>query len=708
MAYRMKSKSFLLRSSTVPLLLLGAATALAVFPGARAIAQQPAPVPADFQSTYNELDNYLTNFNVTLNSRSAGNTATLMAGSLMAANSNAGPKLLNAGNAIHLQINALKAMGVRAIMVQAGFPVLYEPFLASQGQPYSAWLSFYTGLAAYIRQAGLKLIVENDTLLSDSAGGGWKMASFYSTLSWTEYQQARAQTAAVIAQTMQPDYMVVLEEPDTEANNSGQANVNTASGATAMLTQILASVQQAGVPNLKVGAGVGSWLPGYLGFVQGFLTLPVDFIDFHIYPINWNMLPNALQIVDAAAAAGKPVAMSEFWLSKEADNEVGKLSSDLKRARDAFNFWAPLDAYFIQSMQHLASTSQMLFLNPFNANCYFAYQPYDSATESLTPAQILSQESSLTATANQQAQFTSTALSYYHANVMPADTTRPLPPAGLQINTTKTATTLTWSASTDNIGVAGYNVLRDGALLGTTANLSYKDTGYSPGAGYTYSVEAFDLAGNISAPSQPGSTSEVTPSLGPPSQLAATAISSQKVNLAWSAPANSQVANYLVFWGFSPSLLTWELSTGSAATTYTVPSLTAGTSYYFGVKAVDQSGNLSSMSAIVQAGTPAPPSAPTNLSLTQNASGIVLAWSPAASHGLPVQSYHVYRGAQSSGLTQVAIVEQTSFRDSDVKPGTRYYYSVAAADTAADLSSMSATVTVGAPSPVAPAVGAIH
>ena len=125
---------------------------------------------------------------------------------------------------------------------------------------------------------------------------GWNVAPFYATLDWAEYQQARAQTAAVIAQTMQPDYMVVLEEPDTEAANSGQTNVNTPSGATAMLSQILTSVQQAGVPKTKLGAGVGTWLNGYLGFIQGFVALPVDFIDMHIYPVNDSFLPNALQI----------------------------------------------------------------------------------------------------------------------------------------------------------------------------------------------------------------------------------------------------------------------------------------------------------------------------------------------------------------------------------------------------------------------------
>ncbi len=46
------------------------------------------------------------------------------------------------------------------------------------------------------------------------------------------------------------------------------------------------------------------------------MTLPLDFIDMHIYPINRSYLANAQQIAATAAAAGKPVAMSECWLWK--------------------------------------------------------------------------------------------------------------------------------------------------------------------------------------------------------------------------------------------------------------------------------------------------------------------------------------------------------------------------------------------------------
>src|SRR5205085_2952362 len=60
---------------------------------------------------------------------------------------------------------------------------------------------------------------------------------------------------------------------------------------------------------------------------------------------------------------------------------------------------------------------------------------------------------------------------------------------------------LSWSASSDNVGVTGYNVLRGGALIAVTSSLTYADTGLSPSTAYTYTVSAFDAAGNTSAPS---------------------------------------------------------------------------------------------------------------------------------------------------------------------------------------------------------------
>ncbi len=93
-----------------------------------------------------------------------------------------------------------------------------------------------------------------------------------------------------------------------------------------------------------------------------------------------------------------------------------------------------------------------------------------------------------------------------------AETTPPTVPGGLAANAVSgTQVNLSWSASTDNQAVRGYDVYRNGQLIRTTdaSALSYSDTGLAPGTTYSYTVDAFDGSGNHS--SQSGSVSATTP-----------------------------------------------------------------------------------------------------------------------------------------------------------------------------------------------------
>ncbi len=62
---------------------------------------------------------------------------------------------------------------------------------------------------------------------------------------------------------------------------------------------------------------------------------------------------------------------------------------------------------------------------------------------------------------------------------------------------------LAWSAATDNVRVAGYQVFRDGTPIATVTTTSYADTGLSPSTTYTYTVSAFDAAGTESLQTSP-------------------------------------------------------------------------------------------------------------------------------------------------------------------------------------------------------------
>jgi chitodextrinase len=65
--------------------------------------------------------------------------------------------------------------------------------------------------------------------------------------------------------------------------------------------------------------------------------------------------------------------------------------------------------------------------------------------------------------------------------------------------------TLSWQASTDNVGVAGYGVYRDGLLAGTTSATSFTNSNLVSNTSYVFTVAAFDAAGNSSLQSAPRS-----------------------------------------------------------------------------------------------------------------------------------------------------------------------------------------------------------
>ncbi|MEU2023883.1 glycoside hydrolase family 48 protein [Streptomyces sp. NPDC016469] len=80
------------------------------------------------------------------------------------------------------------------------------------------------------------------------------------------------------------------------------------------------------------------------------------------------------------------------------------------------------------------------------------------------------------------------------------DTEPPTAPGGLTVTaTTKDSVSLSWTASTDNVGVTGYDVYRNGVLAGNATGRTFTDSGLAAGTEYTYAVAARDAGGNTSA-----------------------------------------------------------------------------------------------------------------------------------------------------------------------------------------------------------------
>ena len=91
-----------------------------------------------------------------------------------------------------------------------------------------------------------------------------------------------------------------------------------------------------------------------------------------------------------------------------------------------------------------------------------------------------------------------------------SDTSPPSVPTGLTATAaSSTAVDLSWTASTDNVGVTGYRIYRGGALVTTTSGASYTDSGLTSATTYSYNVAAYDAAANVSAQSAGGSRNDV-------------------------------------------------------------------------------------------------------------------------------------------------------------------------------------------------------
>ncbi len=181
-----------------------------------------------------------------------------------------------------------------------------------------------------------------------------------------------------------------------------------------------------------------------------------------------------------------------------------------------------------------------------------------------------------------------------------ADTTPPTTPIGLVATSVSTSqVNLTWTASTDNVGVTGYDIYRNGTEVGTTSATSYSDSGLAADTTYSYTVDAFDAAGNLSTQSTSVSATTLANTASPtiPTELVATAVSASQINLSWAASTDSAgVTGYDIYRNGT------EVGT-TAATSYSDTGLAASTGYTYTVAAFDGAGNNSGQSTSVSATT---------------------------------------------------------------------------------------------------------
>src|SRR5947207_2842555 len=284
------------------------------------------------------------------------------------------------------------------------------------------------------------------------------------------------------------------------------------------------------------------------------------------------------------------------------------------------------------------------------------------------------------------------------SNGPPPDTTPPSVPTGLTASAVSSSQiNLSWTASSDNVGVSGYRVYRNGTQIATTGATSFANTGLSPSTTYSYTVAAYDAAGNLSAQSSPASaTTPAPPDTTPPSVptgLTASAVSSSQINLSWTASSdNVGVSGYRVYRNGT------QIATTSA-TSFANTGLSPSTTYSYTVAAYDAAGNLSAQSSHATAATQSPPDTtppplPTELTASAVSSSQTNPTRRSSDHNVGVSGYRVYRNG-----TQIATTGATSFANTGLSPSTTYSYTVAAYDAAGNLSAQSSSASATTPAP---------
>jgi len=397
-------------------------------------------VPAVYQTQYAQLNQEISDFTARVATACSGcSYPVLYVGELSGANANVGYPILSNLPALEAEVDGLHALGFNGISVQAGFPTLYAPFYAvtsaSLGQTglncpgdsdtggttaaekQASWASVYGSLASYARtKYGMKVVVAEEVMDNSSQSSGpnsyaacvthWyqTFVTTPSSTGLTAFATARAAQSVAVAQAMQPDYLIVSEEPGTESGTTGLP-LSEPANAASMLSTIFNSVlplKTTSNVGMQVGAGFGNFENNYAALLSTYtnnacesacVSPAMDFLDMHLFLVNEsapakatpsqpngpNYQTNALAILNNAA--GMPVTISQAWCHKTDDAEWGVLNSVVAEAREIYSFWGPVtDRNFFQLLISFANHGHVRFAVPFDTSQLYAYVPWSPAT----------------------------------------------------------------------------------------------------------------------------------------------------------------------------------------------------------------------------------------------------------------------------------------------------------------------------------------
>jgi uncharacterized protein (TIGR03437 family) len=430
---------------------LGYCLALICLHAGQAVAQCSS-APTSLGALCNQLQGDLDSFNATVSAGWNGvKTPVAFGTEVTTADCNRGPATLLAPGTfaqVLSQLNAFALMGVQSVTTCIGFPLLYQPFYQYNNDPedYPEVVAFYQSFVSEAHKRGLKVVIETSVLFP-SIATALPLTQYYATLSESQVSAGRGQNALVIAQQVQPDWLNLGSEPDTQAALLGLSAEYTPQQYATEIATITSQLRAAGINGQPlIGAGIGNWQTNGSSYLQALLGAGTDYIDLHIYSANLNLLPLAVTYLDTALAAGKGVGISEAWLKKVTDSQMQASEFAIIQALsgdpyDDFNFWEPLDSEFLGELVKLAYWKKLYFLSPFPGDVgdlFFAYLDYNQYGNDTTDQQTAALNSAASA-AMKAGQLSSVGQSYaaaigpvnWPATVSAASGTAPVAPGSI-------------------------------------------------------------------------------------------------------------------------------------------------------------------------------------------------------------------------------------------------------------------------------------
>lgn len=317
---------------------------------------------------------------------------------LLAANANRGPALLLPGSieAVQLSLDRFRELGIGSVKFAVSYPLL-RPGFPRQAE-YSA---FYRRVVHEARQRGLKVMPHVTVLFSDTPFSPFR--NLYRGLDLGRFKREYREMVHLLVRELQPDYIVLLSEPDTHARLTGLRQLNTPETLSDVIAFALAGLERG---RTKIGAGSGSWSPP--AFAQALAEKGnTDFISIHVYPINAPMLDHVRQMARIAHGRGKQVVIDEAWLYKElrpgGGDSVAATAGVFRR--DLFSFWQPLDRKFIAVMLKLAEEECIGLVSFFWSSLFFSYLDYTPELDGLPYGELTRRHNLAVYTAMQEGLF---------------------------------------------------------------------------------------------------------------------------------------------------------------------------------------------------------------------------------------------------------------------------------------------------------------